>query len=252
MEFPIEKATLLLPSYLQSLDYATYPQIRELSDRAITVTDGAILVDQIWFPWRGIFEYVACVEYAREMIKKLPTGNAIGSNAIVPAQYHSASLVFFAQATLDNTALWTIKHLNLKVTGSNCAFHKTKFINELTKCCPTAAASMAQHVTFIEKLEKYRQFWIHRISGGARIFSNKSPSEPDAKIEIGVPINHSIGQFELDPKAYIDTVAQTQTENGGEWLYPVTVFSDEITNGLRDFLLAFLTEALADSNFSAK
>ena len=251
MEFPIEKTTLLLPSYLQSLGYATYPQIRELSDRAITVTDGAIWSDLIWSPWGGIFEYVACVEYARGMIKILPTGGNLGSANIVPAQYNTASLVFFAQATLDNVALWTNKRLTLGIGGSNCAFHKSTFKKALGTHCPTVAASVKQHEVFITKLEKYRQEWIHRLPGGAKMYSNKLPSEPDAKIEIMVPINPSIGQFELDSKAYIKAVARTQTKNGGKWLYPVTEFSDDLTNGLRDFLLAFLTEALADPNFSA-
>ena len=87
----MDKETLLLPPYLQSLGYATFPQVRELSDRAMTVTAEGIHLDIVWSPWRGIFEYVCCVEYAREMLKGLPTGPAIGSINVVPARYHSAS-----------------------------------------------------------------------------------------------------------------------------------------------------------------
>jgi hypothetical protein len=248
----MDKETLLLPPYLQSLGYATFPQVRELSDRAMTVTADAIQHDIVWSPWRGIFEYVCCVEYAREMLKALPTGPAIGSVNVVPARYHSASLVFFAQATLDNVAVWASRRLNLDVKGSDCALHKSKFNQALAARTLTVAASVQHHAAFIAKLKSYRQEWIHRLSGGALVFSDKSSSEPGAKIEIMVPINPSVGQFEHDPKAYVRAVERTRTNNGGRWLYPVAEFADELTNGLKGFLLAFLAAALADQIFSAK
>lgn len=235
----VEKETLFIPPYLQSLGYATLPELRELSNRAITVTADAITDDPIWSSWRGILEYVCCVEFARDALKKLPSGRSIGSLDVVPAQYHSASLVFFAQATLDNVAVWTSKRLAFSVHGSDCCFHKSKFNQALLKRVPTVAATVKKHDPFITKLENYRQEWIHRLTGGAQIFSNKPPSDTDAQVQIMVPINPSIGHRRYDPNAYVKAIARTRTNNGGRWLYPVTEFADELTESLKVFLLGY-------------
>ena len=246
----MDKELLLLPPYLQTLDYASFPQIRELAHRAITKTPEAIQYDSIWSPWRGIFDYVCCVEHAREMLKSLPTGHAIGSVDVVPARYHSASLVFFAQATLDNLAVWTSGRLKFDVKGSDCAFHKSSFAQALSARVPAVAGSIKAHEPLVAKIEVYRQEWIHRLTGGAQIYADKFPSEPDAKIQIMVPINPSIAQPWQNTKAYVKAVARTRTNNGGKWLYPVVEFADELTDGLKALLLAFLDAALAEPLFA--
>lgn len=248
----MEKETLFIPPYLQLLGYATLPELRELSNRAVTVTTDAITEDPIWSPWRGILEYVCCVEFARDALKNLSSGRAIGSIDVVPAQYHSASLVFFAQATLDNVAVWTSKRLNFSVHGSDCCFHKLKFNQALLALVPNVAATVQGSNAFITKLENYRQEWIHRLTGGARIFSDKSPSDTDAQFQIMVPINPSIGHRKHDPNAYLKGIARTRTNNGGRWLYPVDHFADELTAGLKVFLLGYLAAVLTESRFSAK
>lgn len=246
----MNKCELFLPPYLQSLGYAELPEMRELSSRAVTISTEAIHTDPIWGPWREIFEYVCCVEHSRELIINLPKGRAIGSADVVPARYHSASLVFFAQATLDNIAVWSSNRIQLAVKGSDCAFHKTKFNLALAGNSPTAAASVRLHEPFIKKLESYRQEWIHRLTGGASIYSDKPPTDPGSNIQIMVPINPSIGQYEHDHQAYIKAVARTQTKNGGKWLYPVEEFANEMADGLKAFIVSFLAAALADARFT--
>lgn len=246
----MENVALFLPPYLQSIGYCNLPGIRELARRAMTVTPETIHHDSNWAAWRGILEYVSCVEYAREQIKGLPVGQAIGCVDVVPARYHSASLVFFAQATLDNLAVWSNARLNLEAKGSDCAFHKSKFNQALAARVPSVARSIQPSEPFVEKLESYRQEWIHRIVGGARVCSDKSPSDRGALIQIMVPINPSIGNYEHDQKAYLRAIARTRTKNGGRWLYPVAEFANEIADALRTFLLAFLVAALAEPLFS--
>lgn len=246
----MDETQLFLPPYLQSLGYAALPELRELAGRAVTVTAEAIQHDAVWGPWRGILEYLCCVEHARELLRGLPKGHAIGSADVVPARYHSASLVFFAQATLDNVAVWSSNRLQLAVKGSDCAFHKSKFNLALGEVVPNVAASAQIHEPFIKKLECYRQEWIHRLTGGANIYSDKSPSEPGANVQIMVPINPSIGQHEHEPQAYVKAVARTRTKNGGKWLYPVEEFADEMADGLKAFIISFLAAALAEPRFS--
>jgi hypothetical protein len=246
----MKKAALFLPPYLQTLDYANLPGICELADRAMTVTVEAIHCDSAWSAWQGIFDYVSCVEYARENIKGMPVGGAIGSVDVVPARYHSASLVFFAQATLDNLAVWSNSRLNLDVKGSDCAFHKSKFKQALAAKVPSMATALEASEPFFLKLESYRQEWIHRLAGGARVVSDMVPSALDAQFQIMVPINAADGGHEHDPKAYLKAIARTRTNHGGRWLYPVAEFADEFTDSLKAFLGAFLVAALAEPLFS--
>lgn len=247
----MEKEQLFVPPYLQSLGYGQVPEFREIANRAVTVTDDTILYDWVWSPWRGILEYVCCVEYSREMLRTLPSGRALGYEHVVPARYHSAALVFFAQATLDNLAVWTSKRLSLPVKGSDCAFHKNKFNQALAGSVPGVAQAVGAYKPFISKLESYRQEWIHRLTGGAAIYSDKSPSEPDAKIEIMVPVNPAINQHAHDPEAYVRAVARSRTNNSGKWLYPITEFGDEFADGLKALLVCFLRAALDEPGFSS-
>lgn len=245
----MESEALFLPPYLQSIGYAGFAPFRELASRATTITDKAITEDPAWPPWRGILEYVCCVEHAREMLKNLPTGHALGSADVLPARYHSASLVFFAQATLDNIAVWSSKRLQLSIKGSDCAFHKSKFNAEFKVAAPSVAIAISAHILFITKLENYRQEWIHRLTGGASLYSNKSPSDIDAEIQIMVPINSSIDQYAQTPGAFVKAVARARTNNGGRWLYPIDEFADEFADGLKTFLLVFLAAALDEPRF---
>jgi hypothetical protein len=240
----MDEVTVFLPPYLQSLGYDAIPEMKELARRALVESDEAIWLDATWDPWRGIFEYVCCVEHARAMLKGLPNGRAIGSINVVPARYHSASLVFFAQATLDNIAVWSSQRFKLDVKGSDCAFHKSKFKLALKNKVPNVAASIVSHSPFIERLEVYRQEWIHRLTGGASIYSDKSPSEPDAQIQIMVPINPSLGHHSQE--SFAKAVARTRTKNGGRWLYPVGEFADIMADGLRDFIIAYVASTLCE------
>jgi hypothetical protein len=158
-------------------------------------------------------------------------------------------LVFFAQATLDNVAVWVADSLNLTVKGSDCAFHKSKFNQAISDAVPNLAMTVAKHSDFIIKLEAYRQEWIHRLSGGARIYSDKPPSDPTALPQIMVPVNPAMPSFAGDPKAYARSVDRTRTNNGGRWLYPLVEFADEMADSLRDCLCSFVAAALIEAKF---
>ena len=247
----MDSTNLLLPSYLQSLGYAEIKSIRELAARAVSASAEVVQHDTVWSQWRGILDYISCVEYARNSIKALPACRAIGSVDVVPARYHSASLVFFAQATLDNVAVWTHCHLKLNIKGGDCAFHKAKFLQSLSARTAPVAKAAEDHMAFIGKLENFRKEWIHRLAGGAQIFSDKVPSEPNARIQIMVPINPSIGQYSQGTTAYLKAIARSRTNNGGRWLYPVGEFADEMANGLKAFLVSYLEAALVEPLFQA-
>jgi hypothetical protein len=238
----MEEELLDIPSYLRQLGYANFPAVVELGRRAITINPDHIQRNPPWNRWRGIFEYLSCIEFARESLHALPTGRALGSVNIVPARYHSASLIFFARATLDNIAVWIADIFNLQTKGSDCGFHKGKFRAELGQLDSELANVIEEHQEFLAELENYRQEWIHRLSGGAEVFSDKSPMDSDAKIEIAVPINPRIDH---ESSSYLKMVNKCRQKNSGRRLYPITEFADRMANGTRDFLLDVLERILA-------
>jgi|SRR5580700_647064 hypothetical protein len=236
---------IFVPPYLQNLGYAELPEMRELAVRAQTITDKVILGDPLWFRWRGILDYVCCVEYARQNIKALPSGSALGSVDQVPARYHSISLVFFAQATLDNIAVWICDRLNISLTGSDRSFHKAKLKAKLLSYAPSLAAVTIKHAAYFAKLDNYRKHWIHFLTGGAAFYSDKNPGLPNVRIGVMIPINPAVFLY-TDQAAFSKAVERTRTNNGGEWLYPIADFADEFAGGLKDFLIEFLGAMLRE------
>lgn len=240
---------LFLPPHLSQLGYGSIDVFVELGDRAITEDSQTVIDSKTWKPWRGILEYLSCVEFARHELHQLPHGRSIGSKDVVPARYNSASLVFFAQATLDNVALWLTNQLSLNVRGGDCAFHKRRFQEALIAYDQGFSAFIANNINYICELEKFRQEWIHRLSGGAKVYSNTNPSDPEAKIEICVPIEPSINVFSNNEKLYLKKVENCRKRNSGRWLYTIDEFADLMADGCKSMiceLLAILLRLLTD------
>ena len=94
------------------------------------------------------------------------------------------------------------------------------------------------------KLEKYRQEWIHRLSGGASIFSNASPADPSSKVEICVPIEPSINMHGTGGKSYLRKVENCRKRNCGRWLYPIREFADIMADGCKSLMIDVLEQSL--------
>jgi hypothetical protein len=142
--------------------YAREPAVIAYVKRAARLDPArGLLRNPTWRPWEGIFEYLACVEYAWHCLQ--PRDDRHEGRVL----YHARALVFFAQATLDLTAVWLQKHLSLdvKAQSANCAFHKTKFQEELVGKSEDFDRLLNEHRDFIEELTAYRMEWIHRVPG---------------------------------------------------------------------------------------
>lgn len=135
-----------------------------------------------WHPWEGIFEYLACVEYARHCLRpKDDAGELL-------TLYHARALVFFSQATLDLIAVWLQKVLDMHVTAGDRAFHKTRFQNQLIGRSEDFRSLVNEHRAFVQELSAYRTEWIHRVPGrpiftiGENEAGYKVPIDPSATI----------------------------------------------------------------------
>lgn len=183
------------------------------------------------------------MELARVRLKALPTGKAIGGLHLVSARYESVALVFFARATLDQTAAWLTHGLKLKVAGRNRQLHKREFRSALSASGLKGAgivASLDRYSQYFSELEQFRQTWIHSLAGGAAGFSDRALDQGGIP-EIAVPIDPTI---DLVPHAkYYERVQRCRQQNGGRWLYPIGEFADRFAEGAKSVTLSVLDSA---------
>lgn len=231
---------MILPSFLIQLGYEAIPVVKELNSKSFIEREDHVDFIRPWSELRDIFEYLSCVEFARQRILDLPKGRYIGSVNLVPARYNSASLVFFSQAALDNFAVWLNKSHNLGLKGNNVSFYKKEIKKSLTIVDTQYGAFLDTRDTFINRLNSYRMEWLHRLAGGAEVYSNKSSADPDAEMSIMIPIDPEIPGLRGDPQRYLKRVQKIQRENGGKWLLSADEFANDITERTKDLILGLL------------
>jgi len=225
---------------LIQLGYDKIPVVKELNSRSFVEREEHIDFVRPWSDLRDIFEYLSCVEYARRQILELPKGKAIGSVDVVPARYHSASLVFFCQAALDNLAGWLNDNHGCGLKGINISFYKSEIKNSLSDIDAGYGALLDKSDEFIQRLNSYRMEWIHRLAGGAKVSSNKSPADAEANISIQIPIDPTITSLRGDPEKYSNRVQKVQREHGGKWLVPIEQFANEMTEETKNLVFGLL------------
>jgi len=239
---------VLLPPDLQALHYGEIPVLAKLNEISYLHKDDHI---QPIYPWAGvrdILEYLTCVEYAKTRLLALPTGRALGSINVTPARHDSASLVFFSQAALDNLAVWLNGVFELGLKGNNVSFYKNQIKPLLNEKHQGFCLLLDEYEEFIQRLNSYRMEWLHRVAGGAQIYSDKSPSEPDANISIQVPIDPEIPSLVSEPKKYLKRIQKVQAKNSGQWLMPINEFAEYIQGNTKELVVRLLHEAVVAKN----
>ncbi|MDT3762956.1 hypothetical protein [Priestia filamentosa] len=239
---------LMLPPYLQELGYCNVKSIQLFSEKCFEKGPGN------WHPyfveWRGIFDYLACVEYAYQSINQLPKGVKILEDYNlnqVQAKYHSASLVFFLKATLDNIAVWLKKQYSLTVNGANISLSKELFQNRIVLANPSYQQFFDKYKEFLGMLDKYRMEWIHRIIGGAVIGGDKRPGDPsltDDNIGIIVPMGASLNFSSSDIEGLHKKIEEVKERNDGEYLYKVEDFICLFVNETKKMIFDILELSL--------
>jgi hypothetical protein len=238
------KELFFLPSYLQQFGYSDIECIKKLSDAIIEHAE-YIEENALWKEWRGIFEYLSCVEFAYCTIMTFPKGSEIGSHIIVPARYHTAALVFFAQAAMDNVSMWLDKNLLVEFNDkTKRSLHKKIFQDALIQTNLLFIDLFKKHSNFLKTLNDYRNEWIHRLIGGAFIGSDKNPGDPDANVQIVVPIDPECNMFNPNPQNYLKRIEECRQKNNEKWLYSIDEFAEQIKNGTKDLILDLLEISL--------
>jgi hypothetical protein len=242
-----EGFNVFVPPYLNVLEYQHIDCIAELGKRGAVLGD-SIGIRQKWAAWRGILEYVACVEYGRCLLHEVVKSKMTGGIVALAARYNAASLVFFGQAALDDVANWLSRRLSLKVKGSHCQLHKKGFQDALIEGTikgRTIVDAVRRHQKFLTDLARYRQIWIHSLSGGANVYGDKSPAEGGIGF-FAVPLDPAISAFpEVDMGEYARRIQVCRDANSGEWLEPLENFANRFTDGVKAVCLDMLTASLS-------
>jgi hypothetical protein len=183
------------------------------------------------------------VELARIRLKSLPVGRSIGSDHCQSARFDSLALVFFAQATLDQIAVWLKRELKLKLNGKHTQLDKSEFLSSLAgsgQLGRDVADRIRPNHDFLKELQKFRQIWIHSLAGGAAPFTDKAPDQGGVP-EIKVPIDPDVCTGPHN--GFVDRVESCRDQHGGRWLYPISEFADRFSNGAKSVSLSILDSA---------
>lgn len=227
-------AQYLLPSILMSLDYAREPAVVAFVQRAVRHEEGRGTVrNDTWHPWEGIFEYMACVEYARARLRR--KGDRSGGDRETFVLYHTRSLIFFAQATLDLVAGWLNKQFDLKAKGGDISFSKDAFRNKLAGKSEEFCSLIKRHRDFADELTDYRMEWIHRIAGRPIMTVREKDSD------YTVPIDPTTDWFQQD--SWKEKSEQARQRHGRD-SYEITEFADRFCDGTSNIVLSALLASL--------
>lgn len=228
---------LLVPPYLQTLGYCDIPCIQSISEKCFK-EDGVF--HPYWVEWRGIFDYLSCVEYSKQSIDNLPKGAELWCNFYdVQARYDSASLVFFSQATLDNIAVWLKEKYLLNSKGAEISLNKHNFQNKLIAKNSLFDDIFSNHKMFLDNINNYRMDWIHRIIGGAMIGGDKRPTDTDftdENIKILIPMSSSLSFYTAKLDEVDEKIKKIKEYNDGKYLYSIDEFSNYVLSETKNII----------------
>lgn len=237
---------MILPSSLAGFE--KIPVIQKINSISFVERGGVVNFIEPWAGLRDIFEYIGCVEFAKQRLLNLPKGKEIGSINITSARYDSASMVFFAQASLDNLAVWLNCTFDLRLKGTNKSFYNKKIKPALEAKHAGFSSVLQKYDHFVKNLNVYRMEWLHRMAGGANMYCDKTPLDAEANMSIQVPIDPTIPSLASQPKLYWERIQNVQHKNAGRWLVPIDEFAGYIqtnTVGLVIEILEVIVEAKA-------
>lgn len=235
--------SFFVPVELQRRGFQHKAIFSELTDRGFAPTAGGSQLIQPWCRWHGISTYLDCVAYADRVVKALPDGKDLNLGHVTPGRFYSAGVIFFAQAMLDNIAVWFCDALPLSVKGGDRHFLSSQFTRELKKKEKSSHALLENHKAFVKEVNNYRQVWIHTLAGGAMPVAGTDPfTNPDTADKfLGVPMDPAI---HIDDENYRKRIETCAAKNGGEYLYKIGEFTGIIFESASTFYLDWLRFAL--------
>lgn len=230
--FIIEEIKLLVPPYLHDLGYLENPIIMKLAEKCFE--EGRY--HPYWVDVRAMLEYVSCLELAHYNIQEFPKGKMLLTKDVsVESIYHTASIVFFSKALLDNLAMFLDDKYQMGIRNGGKALDKPEFKKKILKNNKGISQVLLQNKEYLDKLTSYRNNWIHRLVGGAFI-GGSSASRKDGTFsdaELLIPLDPGFNMYSGDNTEVIENI---KGKNDGKYLITAREFTSEIhANTLKIF-----------------
>ena len=232
-----------VPVELQRRGFERHAIFSELATRAFESVPGGVRQVQPWCRWQGLSQYLDCIAFADRASRDLPTGPALNLSHVTPGRFFSVGTIFFTQALFDNVAVWLCDATSLSVGGGDRHFLSRPFQNELVRKYSSAQTELTKHEHFVKEVNKYRQVWVHTISGGAIPIADDNPFEnPEtARKFLGVPFDPAI---QPDQENYMERAQRCAAQNNGNYLHHLGDFTKRVFESTTDFYLGWLRFAL--------
>jgi hypothetical protein len=237
------RTALFVPIELQRRGFMNRVVFTDLAERAFEPVPKGVKQVQPWCRWQGLSQYLDCVAFADRAAREIPTGSALDLTHITPGRFYSVAIVLFTQALIDNLAVWLCDAVSLPVAGGDRHFLSSRFTRELVRKLPPAHAELEKHRAFVAETNRYRQVWIHTISGGAIPTSDVDPFQhPEtARKFLGVPLDPAI---QPDQENYRKRAEECAGKNSGRYLYEIGDFTNRVFAAASEFYLGWLRLAL--------
>jgi hypothetical protein len=237
------RIALFVPPELQRRGFQNRQIFSDLAACAFEPLPRGLKQIQPWCRWQGLSQYLDCVAFADRSAKEIPTDSALSLEHVTQGRFYSVSIVFFTQALFDNVAVWLCGAMALPISGGDRHFLASPFTEALTRKRAVAAEELSKHDAFVKYVNKYRQVWVHTISGGAIAISDRNPFQyPDsARKFLGVPRDPAI---QPDQDSYMKRVEKCAKQNNGEYLNEIGDFTGRVFEGAAAFYLGWLRFAL--------
>jgi hypothetical protein len=232
-----------VPVELQHRGFMNLEIFMDLAERAFEPVPEGVKQVQPWCRWQGLSQYLDCVAFADRAARELPTGSTLDLTHITPGRFYSVGIVFFAQALIDNVAVWLCDAVSLPVGGGDRHFLSSRFTRDLVRKLPPAHVELEKHRAFVAETNRYWQVWIHTISGGAIPTSDGNPFQhPETERRIlGVPLDPAI---QPDQENYRKRAEECARKNDGRYLDEIGNFTSHVFQATSDFYLGWLRLAL--------
>lgn len=256
--YTLSQTTMPATQINDEIKFVLHPNLRDLdyndNDAIIALNRQYAKIDPIepilhislkWKDWKGILDYLACVEEARQLLKSFPSDKeSLYTMNQIEIKYHSTAMIFFCQATLDILAVWLKEAFNLdNVKNSNVAFHKEKFKEQLTLTANEFTPIFDTKGDFILTLSEFRNEWIHRFSGGAMLTTDDNINDPNAIITIQSPITPRYFEADND-REKVEKMNAFCIEKYGKTLYRIEEYADIFADNTKNIVLEILQVAL--------
>jgi hypothetical protein len=141
-------------------------------------------------------------------------------------------------------AVWLNRLYDFGLRNTAVSFYSKQIGRLLQEKDTRFGETLSDNAVFISRLNSYRMEWLHRLPGGAEIYSDKNPTEPDANVTIQVPIDPAIPSLVNDSKRFRARIRKVQAKNNGNWLMPITDFANFVADGAGGLTIGLVDVAL--------